>query len=164
DWLVREIRLYLRRTFKRLDVTSRSIFALVEPGSCFAGTLLELALAADRIYMLDGARPEDDRPPATIRLDGLNFGAYPTPDRRSPRTVPLGRVALGRVPAADRPLPPREPLPRRARPGGRAPGPAGPRPRRRRRSEGGPRHLRPRRPRLGRRGPASHRGAAGVLP
>jgi benzoyl-CoA-dihydrodiol lyase len=80
DWLVREIRLYLRRTLKRLDVTSRSIFALVEPGSSFAGTLLELALAADRTYMLDGARPEDDRPPATIRLDELNFGAYPTPN------------------------------------------------------------------------------------
>src|SRR5262249_38533761 len=56
DWLVREIHLYLRRTLKRLDASSRSIFALVEPGSCFAGTLLELALAADRAYMLDGAR------------------------------------------------------------------------------------------------------------
>jgi len=77
DWLVREIRLYLRRTLKRLDVSSRSIFALVEPGSCFAGTLLELALAADRSYMLDGTRPGDDRPPAAIRLAELNFGAYP---------------------------------------------------------------------------------------
>src|SRR5712691_5498001 len=54
DWLVREIRLYLKRTLKRLDVSSRSIFALIEPGSCFAGTLLELALAADRSYMLEG--------------------------------------------------------------------------------------------------------------
>jgi len=77
DWLVREIRLYLRRTLKRLDVSSRSIFALVEPGSCFTGTLLELALAADRSYMLDGTRPGDDRPPAAIRLAELNFGAYP---------------------------------------------------------------------------------------
>src|SRR5206468_3728509 len=51
DWLVREIRLYWKRTLKRLDVTSRSMFALVEPGSCFVGTLLELALAADRSYM-----------------------------------------------------------------------------------------------------------------
>ena len=59
DWLVREIRLYLKRTLKRLDVSSRSIFALIEPGSCFAGTLLELALAADRTYMLDGAREGD---------------------------------------------------------------------------------------------------------
>ena len=77
DWLVREIRLYLRRTLKRLDVSSRSIYALVEPGSCFAGTLLELALAADRSYMLDGQREGDARPPATVRLGGPNFGAYP---------------------------------------------------------------------------------------
>src|SRR5207245_10899350 len=61
DWLVREIRLYLRRTLKRLDASSRSIFALVEPGSCFAGTLLELALAADRSYMLAGTREGDGR-------------------------------------------------------------------------------------------------------
>jgi benzoyl-CoA-dihydrodiol lyase len=79
DWLVREIRLYLRRTLKRLDASSRSLIALVEPGSCFAGTLLELALAADRSYMLDGTREGDDRPPATIRLTELNFGAYPMP-------------------------------------------------------------------------------------
>jgi benzoyl-CoA-dihydrodiol lyase len=77
DWLVREIRLYLRRTLKRLDVSSRSLFALIEPGSCFAGTLLELALAADRSYMLAGARPGEGRPPATVRLTALNFGAYP---------------------------------------------------------------------------------------
>jgi benzoyl-CoA-dihydrodiol lyase len=80
DWLVREIRLYLRRTLKRLDASSRSIFALVEPGSCFAGTLLELALASDRAYMLDGAREGDDRPPATLRLTEANFGAYPMPN------------------------------------------------------------------------------------
>jgi benzoyl-CoA-dihydrodiol lyase len=79
DWLVREIRLYLRRTLKRLDASSRSLIALVEPGSCFAGTLLELALAADRSYMLDGTREGDDRPPAAIRLTELNFGAYPMP-------------------------------------------------------------------------------------
>ncbi|HJR51958.1 MAG TPA: hypothetical protein VJ794_12675, partial [Gemmatimonadales bacterium] len=77
DWLVREIRLYLRRTLKRLDVSSRSIYALIEPGSCFAGTLLELALAADRSYMLDGGREGDPRPPAAVRLGALNFGAYP---------------------------------------------------------------------------------------
>jgi benzoyl-CoA-dihydrodiol lyase len=76
-WLVREIRLYLKRVFKRLDVSSRSVFALVEPGSCFAGTLLELVLAADRAYMLDGPRAGDARPPAAVRLTGLNFGAYP---------------------------------------------------------------------------------------
>jgi benzoyl-CoA-dihydrodiol lyase len=77
DWLVREIRLYLKRTFKRLEVSSRSIFALIEPGSCFTGTLLELALTADRSYMLDGTRPGDERPAATVRLTELNFGAYP---------------------------------------------------------------------------------------
>jgi benzoyl-CoA-dihydrodiol lyase len=77
DWLVREIRLYLKRTFKRVEVSSRSVFALVEPGSCFTGTLLELALAADRSYMLDGTRPGGTQPPATIRLTEANFGAYP---------------------------------------------------------------------------------------
>jgi benzoyl-CoA-dihydrodiol lyase len=79
-WLVREIRLYLKRTLKRLDVTSRSIFALIEPGSCFAGTLLELALAADRSYMLDCEREGDDRPAPGLRLTGANFGAYPMPN------------------------------------------------------------------------------------
>ena len=78
DWLVREIRLYLKRTLKRLDVSSRSIFALIEPGSCFTGTLLELALAADRVFMLDGAREGDGRLAAAMRLTGMNFGAYPT--------------------------------------------------------------------------------------
>ena len=77
DWLVREIRLYLKRTFKRLDVSSRSLFALVEPGSCFVGTLLELLLAADRSYMLDGVLEGDSGKPATVRLTGMNFGPYP---------------------------------------------------------------------------------------
>jgi benzoyl-CoA-dihydrodiol lyase len=76
-WLVREITLYLKRVFKRLDVTSRSIIALVEPGSCFVGTLLELALAADRSYMLDGTFEGDNRPPATVCLTAMNFGPYP---------------------------------------------------------------------------------------
>jgi benzoyl-CoA-dihydrodiol lyase len=78
DWLVREIRFYFKRTLKRLDVSSRSIFALIEPGSCFTGTLLELALAADRVFMLDGERQGDARPAATVRLTGMNFGPYPT--------------------------------------------------------------------------------------
>ena len=77
DWLVREIRLYLKRTLKRLDASSRSIFALIEPGSCFTGTLLELALAADRSYMLAGRREGSDTPPATVKLTAMNFGAYP---------------------------------------------------------------------------------------
>ena len=77
DWFLREVRLYLKRVFKRIDVSSRSMFVLIEPGSCFAGTLLELALAADRSYMLHGTRPRDSAPPAAIRLTAANFGAYP---------------------------------------------------------------------------------------
>jgi benzoyl-CoA-dihydrodiol lyase len=69
DWFVRETLGYLRRTLSRLDVSSRSIFALVEPGSCFAGTLMEIALAADRSYMLDA---EGSR----IALSPLNAGTY----------------------------------------------------------------------------------------
>ena len=76
DWFLREVRLYLKRVLKRIDVSSRSVFALIEPGSCFAGTLLELALAADRSYMLDGTR--DTMPAPTLRLTAANFGAYPT--------------------------------------------------------------------------------------
>jgi benzoyl-CoA-dihydrodiol lyase len=79
-WLVREIRLYLKRTLKRLDVTSRSLFALIEPGSCFAGTLLELALACDRSYMLDGMREGQSAPAAALRLTPMNFGSYPMPN------------------------------------------------------------------------------------
>src|SRR6185437_1629991 len=60
DWLANEIVLYLKRTLKRLDVTSRSLIALIEPGSCFAGSLLELALAADRSYMLTGVFEDID--------------------------------------------------------------------------------------------------------
>ena len=75
-WLAKEITLYLKRTLKRLDVSSRSLIALVEPESCFAGTLLELVLAADRCYMLDGVLEEGGEPP-TIRLSGMNFGPLP---------------------------------------------------------------------------------------
>src|SRR5713226_3101209 len=74
DWLVREINLYMKRTLKRLDVSSRSIFALIEPGSCFCGTILELALAADRSYMLRGSREGNESPPASISLTEMNFG------------------------------------------------------------------------------------------
>jgi len=77
DWRVREITLYLKRTLKRLDVSSRSIFALIEPGSCFAGSLLELALAADRAYMLRGQREGDESAPARIGLTEMNFGTLP---------------------------------------------------------------------------------------
>jgi benzoyl-CoA-dihydrodiol lyase len=77
DWLVREIRLYLKRMLKRLDVSSRSIFASIEPGSCFCGTLLELALASDRTYMLRGLREGDESMPASISFTEINFGAMP---------------------------------------------------------------------------------------
>ena len=79
DWLATEIVLYLKRTLKRLDVTSRSLLALIEPGSCFAGSLLELALAADRSYMLDGVFEEvdPDAPPAVITVGPVNLGPLP---------------------------------------------------------------------------------------
>jgi len=77
QWLAREIRALWKRVLKRVDLTSRSLVALVEPGSCFAGTLAELVLAADRSYMLIGARDGDSRPPAAIALADANFGAYP---------------------------------------------------------------------------------------
>ena len=70
DWLVRETIGVLRRTFARLDVSSRSMYALIEPGSCFAGVLFELALAADRSYML--ALPEEDEEAPKIALDDMN--------------------------------------------------------------------------------------------
>jgi benzoyl-CoA-dihydrodiol lyase len=71
DWFVNEVIGALRRTLSRLDVSSRSIFAVIEPGSCFAGTLFELALAADRSYMLDA----DEGP--RIALSSANSGRYP---------------------------------------------------------------------------------------
>ena len=77
DWLVREIALYLKRTLKRLDVSARSLVALIEPGSCFTGTLLELALAADRSFMLDGTFEESNLAPATVRLTAMNTGPLP---------------------------------------------------------------------------------------
>jgi benzoyl-CoA-dihydrodiol lyase len=76
-WLVREVTLYLKRTLKRLELSSRSLIALVEPGSCFAGTLLELVLAADRAFMLEGQSEDGDEPPATLRLTGMNLGPLP---------------------------------------------------------------------------------------
>ena len=92
DWFVRETLGYLRRTLARLDVSSRSIFAVIEPGSCFAGTLLELALAADRSFMLDaGGGP-------AIALSNLNFGAYPMVNGESR----LGAHYCGEVPALER--------------------------------------------------------------
>src|SRR5207253_10547685 len=77
DWLMREIRHYLKRVLKRVDVTAKSLIALIEPGSCFAGTLAELAFAADRSLMLIGTREGDNRKPAAITLGQANFGFYP---------------------------------------------------------------------------------------
>jgi benzoyl-CoA-dihydrodiol lyase len=79
DWLANEIVLYLKRTLKRLDVTSRSLIALIEPGSCWAGSLLELALAADRSYMLAGVFEDEDpdAEPASVVLDAMNAGPLP---------------------------------------------------------------------------------------
>jgi benzoyl-CoA-dihydrodiol lyase len=76
-WLVNEIRQYWKRVLKRIDVTSRTLVTLVEPGSCFAGTLAELVFAADRSYMLIGSRQGDNRPPPAIELSAMNFGPYP---------------------------------------------------------------------------------------
>ena len=76
-WLAREILLYWKRVLKRLDVTSRTLVALIEPGSCFAGTLAEIAFAADRSYMLVGGFEQDNRPDAALQLSALNFGPYP---------------------------------------------------------------------------------------
>jgi len=79
DWLCNEILHYYKRTVKRLDVTSRSLVALIEPGSCFAGILLELALACDRQYILDGPpiEDEDSEERAAITLSDANFGTFP---------------------------------------------------------------------------------------
>ena len=81
DWLVRETIGLLRRTFARLDVSSRSMFAVIEQGSCFAGALLELALAADRSYML--ALPDDENGAPKIALSAMNFGIFPMVNGRS---------------------------------------------------------------------------------
>jgi benzoyl-CoA-dihydrodiol lyase len=77
DWFLREVRHYLKRVLKRVDLTAKTFFALVEPGSCFAGTLAELLFAADRSMMLIGTRDGDNRAPAAVVLSEANFGLYP---------------------------------------------------------------------------------------
>ncbi len=98
DWLAREIRLYWKRVLKRLDLSSRSLIAVVEPDSCFAGTLAEIVLAADRSYMLDS----DDS--ASLRLSEVNFGGLPMSNGLSrletrflgdPDAVMAAREAIG---------------------------------------------------------------------
>ena len=114
DWLVREVSLYWARTLRRLDVTSRSLFAMVEPGSCFVGTLAELLLAADRSYMLEDTfeDPEEafhpvegEQVPATVQLSPMNDGPYPMPNGLSrletrflydPEDLEAARRAMGR--------------------------------------------------------------------
>jgi benzoyl-CoA-dihydrodiol lyase len=78
DWLAREVTGLWKRTLRRLDATSRSLIALIEPGSCFAGTLLELALAADRQYMLDGVFDDAaGQEPAALTVGAMNAGPLP---------------------------------------------------------------------------------------
>ena len=102
-WFVRETVGMLRRTLARLDVSSRTLFAMIEPGSCFAGTLFELALAADRSYML--ALPEEPAQEPRIVVDSLNDGAYPMVNGLSriaqrfygePAPIAAVREAIGR--------------------------------------------------------------------
>jgi benzoyl-CoA-dihydrodiol lyase len=76
DWLVREVLNNWKRVLKRIDVTSRSLVTLIEPGSCFAGTLAEIIWASDRAYMVSGALKGDNRAAATVHLSALNFGRY----------------------------------------------------------------------------------------
>jgi benzoyl-CoA-dihydrodiol lyase len=110
-WFVREVTGLLRRTLARLDVSSRSLFALVEPGSCFAGTLAELAFAADRTYML--ALPDDSARAPRLQLGELNFGTYPMVNGQSrlarrfyEEEAPLAaaRAAIGQALDADQAL------------------------------------------------------------
>src|SRR5262249_15830179 len=78
--LAREVRLYWKRVLKRVDLTSRSLVAIIEPGSCFAGTLAEIVLACDRSYMLTGKLNGSNLAPAALTLDEANFGTYPMPN------------------------------------------------------------------------------------
>ncbi|MBM3598423.1 MAG: benzoyl-CoA-dihydrodiol lyase [Alphaproteobacteria bacterium] len=109
DWLVRETTQFLKRVFKRLDVSARSMIALIEPGTCFTGTLFELALAADRSYMLAGTRAMgpggDNRPAPIIGLTDMNFGALPmcngltrleTRFLGAPEQIAASRAEIGR--------------------------------------------------------------------
>jgi benzoyl-CoA-dihydrodiol lyase len=94
-WLVRETTGLLRRVFSRLDVSSRTLFALIEPGSCFAGLLLELALACDRSYML--AQPDDEATAPKLTVTESNFGLFPMATNQSR----LGRRFYDEAPALD---------------------------------------------------------------
>jgi benzoyl-CoA-dihydrodiol lyase len=104
-WLAREILACWKRVLKRVDMTSRSLVALIEPGSCFAGTLAELAFAADRSCMLVGQFSGDKRPPATLTLGTVNFTRYPMCNGLvrlasrflgEPASLDAARAAIGR--------------------------------------------------------------------
>ncbi len=105
DWLAREILHFWKRTLKRIDVTSRSLVALIEPGSCFAGTLAEIVFACDRSFMLVGSFQGDNRPTAAITLSSLNFGSFPMSNDLSrlatrflgePESVDKARTKIGK--------------------------------------------------------------------
>jgi benzoyl-CoA-dihydrodiol lyase len=105
-WLAREIRSLWKRTLKRVDLTSRSLVALVEPGSCFAGTLAELVFASDRSYMLIGKLAGDNKPPATLALAQVNLGVFPMCNGLSrlasrfladPADVDKAKAAIGKM-------------------------------------------------------------------
>src|SRR5262249_41036086 len=109
-WLAREIRLKWKRVLKRVDLTSRTLVTLVEPGSCFAGTLADLVFAADRSYMLVGRRDGDNPPPATIALASANFGDYPMSNGLTrlasrflgePSALDIARANIGKALDAD---------------------------------------------------------------
>lgn len=105
-WLVNEIRQYWKRVLKRIDVTSRTLVTLVEPGSCFVGTLAELVFAADRSYMLIGQKQGDNRAPPAIELTAMNFGPYPMSHgltrlqsrfQADPTDIDRARAAIGKA-------------------------------------------------------------------
>jgi benzoyl-CoA-dihydrodiol lyase len=105
-WLAREVRSLWKRVLKRVDLTSRSLVALVEPGSCFAGTLAELVFGADRSYMLIGRPEGDNRPVAGLCLGNVSFGAYPMSNGLSrlesrfladPADVDAAKLRIGEV-------------------------------------------------------------------
>ena len=113
DWLVRETIGMLRRTLARLDVSSRSMYAIIEPGSCFAGVLFELALAADRSYMLALPEEEGDAPIPKIAVDEMNFGLLPAVNGRGrleTRFSGNARRMAGAVKAQGKLLGPKEAL------------------------------------------------------
>ena len=103
-WLAREIGHTWKRVLKRIDLTSRSLVATIEPGSCFAGTLAEIVFACDRSFMFDGTLKGDNRPPATLHLTASNFSQYPMSNGLSrlatrfigePASVEASRAVVG---------------------------------------------------------------------